>query len=132
MSIANVEVGLKQFTQRWGNLVYATHDYLGGLFGNFIILILGVYWLLRFDIKETSNILLVIFLSVGIFPLYFGDWVVQDRVFYNIPFQIPAAIALSYLSRRDNGSTIMLSVCIWLVAMSILAVSNFYLIMPAS
>jgi hypothetical protein len=132
MSIANVEVGLKQFAQRWGNLVYATHDYLGGLFGNFIILVLGVYWLFRFDLKETSNILLVIFLSVGIVPLYFGDWVVQDRVFYNIPFQIPAAIALNYLSRRDNGSIITFSVCIWLVAVSILAVSNFYLIMPAS
>ena len=131
ISIANVEVGLKQFTQRWSNLIYATHDYLGGLFGNFIILILGVYWLFRFDIKGVSNILLVIFLSVGILPLYFGDWVVQTRVFYNIPFQIPAAIALTYLNKPNNGSIITLSLCIWLVAMSILAVSNFYLISPS-
>jgi hypothetical protein len=132
MSIAHVEVGLKQFTQRWSNLAYAMHDYLGGLFGSFIILILGVYWLFRFDIKETSNILIVIFLSVGIVPLYFGDWVVQDRVFYNIPFQIPAAIGLTYLNKPNNGTIITLSVCIWLVAMSILAASNFYLVIPAS
>ena len=132
VSIANVEVGLKQFSQRWSNLAYAMHDYLGGLFGNFIILLLGVYWLFRFDIKETSNILLVVFLTVGIVPLYFGDWVVQDRVFYNIPFQIPAAIALTNVSRYKNGSIITLSISIWLIAMSILGVSNFYLVAPAS
>jgi hypothetical protein len=127
MSIANVEMGQQQFSQRWSNLQYGIHDYLGGLFSNFIILILGLYWLFRFDTTQTSNILLVIFMSVGIVPLYFGDWVVQTRVFYNIPLQIPAAIALTWLNKRSNGSLIMVSLCIWLVAMSVIAVSNFYL-----
>jgi hypothetical protein len=130
ISISNVEMGLKQFVQRWSNLMYTTHDYLGGLFSNFIILGLGAYWLFRSNFHETSNILLFIFLSAGIIPLFFGDWVVQARILYNIPFQIPAAIALTYIYKKNNGVIMLLPICIWLLAMSVRALSNFHLVLP--
>ena len=63
---------------------------------------------------------------IGIPPLFFGDWVVQSRVFYNIPFQIPAAIALTYISRHENATKILMPIYVWLIAMSVWAVSNFW------
>jgi hypothetical protein len=123
--------GLEQFKERWSNLIDVTQIHLGGQFSNFIIIILGLYWLFRSNLSEPSNILIVIFLSVGIVPLFFGDWILQTRIFYNIPFQIPAAIALTYIKKQINGAMILLPICIWLIAMSIRAVSNFYLTSPS-
>jgi hypothetical protein len=122
-------VGPKQFFMRWNNIADTTEHFHGGLLGNSIVLGLGLYWLFRANHTEPYNVFLMIFLSLGIMPLFFGDWVVQTRVFYNIPFQIPAAIGLNYVKQQSKGMMILLSVCIWLTAVSIVSVSNFY---PAS
>jgi hypothetical protein len=119
-------VGPKQFFMRWNNIVDTTEHFLGGLLGNSIILGLGLYWLFRANYVEPYNIFIIIFLSVGIMPLFFGDWTVQSRVFYNIPFQIPAAIGLNYIMQQRRGIIISLSICIWLIAISVVSVSNFY------
>jgi hypothetical protein len=126
------QLNLKQFTSFRDNLLDSTEHYLGGLFGNFIILALGLYWLFRANHGEPYNIILMIFLSIGIVPLLFSDWVLQTRVFYNIPFQIPAAIALSYIIKRypTKGMIIVCSTCIWLIAVSIVDLSNFYQVTP--
>jgi hypothetical protein len=125
------EVGLKQFALRWSNLIDTTQNYHGGQFSNFIILMLVLYWLFRSNLREPSTILLIIFQSIGIMPLFFGDWLVQSRVLYNIPFQIPAAFGLAYIKKEVNGTIILLPICIWLIAISIRAVSNFYLVLPS-
>ena len=121
--------GLAQFALRWSNLIDSIQIQLGGLFNNFIILILGLYWLFHCNLRELSTIFLVIFLSIGVIPLFFGDWIIQTRIFYNIPFQIPAAIALTYIKKQANGTIILLPICIWLASLAIIAVSNFYLIL---
>ena len=125
------ELGLKQFALRWSNLIDTTQNYHGGQFSNFIILMLGLYWLFRSNLREQSTILLIIFLSMGTIPLFFGDWLVQSRVLYNIPFQLPAAFGLAYIKKRANGTIILLPIYIWLIAISIRAVSNYYLILPS-
>ncbi|MDP9288006.1 MAG: hypothetical protein M3P08_07400 [Thermoproteota archaeon] len=122
--------GLEQFAQRWSNLVYATQVYLAGQFSNPIILILGLYWLFRSKLLDESSIFLVVFLSLGVLPLFIGGVVLQARVFYEIPFQIPAAIALTYIMKQANGSLLLLPIGIWLVATSIGSVSNFYFVSP--
>jgi hypothetical protein len=132
ISIAKSGLGLAQFALRWSNLIDTTQNYLGSIFSNFIVLILGIYWLFRSNLREPSTIFLVIFLSLGIIPLFFGDWIVQSRVLYNIPFQIPAAIAFTYIKNQaKNNNIILIPICIWLIAMSIRAASNFYLILPS-
>jgi hypothetical protein len=105
--------------------------FAGGQFGNFIILILGLYWLARSNLREPPNILLAIFFAIGILPLLFGNELIQSRVFYDIPFQIPAGIALAYLGRKINGPIIILPVCIWLLAISLRMVTNFYFVSPS-
>jgi hypothetical protein len=119
-------VGPEQFFIRWDNILDTTEHALGGIFGNSIILGLGLYWLFRVNYLEPHNIFIIIFLSVGIMPLFFAEWTIQSRVFYNIPFQIPAASGLNYVKQQKRGSIISLSICIWLTAISIVSVSNFY------
>ena len=126
------DLGFKQLASFRANLLDTTQHWLGGLFGNFIILALAFYWLLKADHRAPHNIFIMIFLSVGIIPLLFSGWTLQTRVFYNIPFQIPAAIGLYYIVKQHQrkGIMILLPICIWLIAISIVALSNFYPIAP--
>jgi hypothetical protein len=126
------DLGFKQLASFRANLLDTTQHWLGGLFGNFIILALGFYWLIKADHRSPHNIFIMIFLSVGIIPLLFSGWTLQTRVFYNIPFQIPAAIGLYYIieQQQKKGIMILLPISIWLIAVSIIAVSNFYPIAP--
>jgi hypothetical protein len=78
--------------------------------------------------RAPGAIFLIIFLSIGIVPLFVGSWVIQARVFYDIPFEIPAAIALYYISRRSDSILVPLAGCTWLVAVSLFTVMNYYLI----
>jgi hypothetical protein len=94
-------------------------------FGNAIILILGLNWLLRFDVHEPASIFLVIFLSIGIFSLFLGSGLVQGRVFYDVPFQIPAAIALTRIKKGAGGNLILAAICILLISISMRTVTNF-------
>jgi hypothetical protein len=71
----------------------------------------------------------MIFLSAGIVPLTFGWWTLQVRVLYDIPFEIPAAIALYYISTRLGISRLVtLAACTWLLAVSLVTVMNYYFV----
>ncbi|MEP0825288.1 MAG: hypothetical protein HRF40_07375, partial [Nitrososphaera sp.] len=133
LAIAERLVGPNQFTLRWNNLTYTITTLLGGMFANIIVLGLGIFWLLKTEIRNNPlSIFIVSFLSVGVLPFLFGNWAVQARAFYDIPFQIPAAIALAYIARQHGTMTKSWPIYIWLVTMTIIAVSNFYLISPES
>jgi hypothetical protein len=127
-----VQLGPEQFSTRWSTIIDTTLSYLGSLFGNSIVYALSLYWLIRSKLRDVPTIFLVTFLSVGIIPLFLGNWFAQARVFYDIPFQIPAAIALTYLYHRRNGVLILIALSIWLIALAIRAASNFYFIPPPS
>jgi hypothetical protein len=132
LQLADSLVGFEQLTQRWNNLTYTTVTFVGGLFANFIVLGLGLYWLVRTSTRDYTSIFLMIFLSIGILPFLFGEWVIQTRVFYNIPFQIPAAIALFQIKNQTTGRIKVAPIYFWLVVVAIIAVSNFYLVAPQS
>lgn len=131
IQVAKETIGFTQFQQRWSNLTYSTHIYVGGAFSNFIVFSLGLLWLFSSNMRDVSTIFLMIFLSVGIVPFLFGDYTIQNRIFYNIPFQIPAAIGLTYIRNRPKGTLVLLPICVWLVAISIRSVSNFYSVNPS-
>ena len=67
-----------------------------------------MYWLIRIQPRELANIFIMIFLSTDLVPLFIGDYVLQSRVLYNIPFQIPAAMSLYYIG-RNNGKMISIA-----------------------
>lgn len=123
--------GTGQSSFLWTSMTDMTQNFSGGIFGSFIIFALGVYWLVRSNSWELSSIFILIFLSIAVLPLLFGDGIIQSRVLYDIPFQIPAAIGLTYLNRRPNGMLVVLPICLWLVSMSIRDITNFYFITPS-
>ena len=127
---SNGGAGLSQLMMSWSTLIDTMQNYGGGQFGNFIILMLGLYWLFKSDLREPTNVLLAIFLSIGTLPLLFGSDLIQSRVFFEIPFQMPAGIALAYISRKINGLMVS-SICIWIFAISIKMVTNFYFVPPS-
>jgi hypothetical protein len=128
IELAQTDLGIGQFTQRWEILNITMHHSFGGVFGNFIILTLGLFWVLKSNMRDVSTVFLIIFLSVGLIPLFIGNWVVQARVLYDIPFEIPAAISLYYLSRWSRSMLVSIAGCGWLVAVSLFTVMNFYLV----
>ena len=69
-----------------------------------------MYWLYHSKLSEQSSIFLLIFLSLGVIPLFIGSIVIQARVFFDIPFQIPAAIALTYMRKHSGGGVHFCSV----------------------
>ena len=129
--LANKGAGTSQLVLLWSNLTDTIQNYAGGQYSNFIIFTLGLYWLFRANSRKLSSVFLAIFLSVGVLPLLFGDNVIQSRALYDIPFQIPAAIALTYMKKKQNGSLIISSLCVWLLVISIRTVSNFYFVWPS-
>jgi hypothetical protein len=124
---AQAGLGANQFAARWDTLKDTVFVYLGGQLSNFIILFLGLYWLIISKFRRLSSFFIFIFLSIGIVPVFFGDQLTQGRILYDIPFQIPAAIALSHLT-RSRGSILLAPICIWLVVISVRAVANFYFV----
>jgi hypothetical protein len=129
--LAQSSIGLKELGLVWDTLVDATQHHYGGILCNFIVLILIIYWLVRSNLRTDFNMFIIVFLMIGIPPLFLGDWVIQSRVFYNIPFQIPAALALTYISGPKNALKILPPIYVWLIAISIWTVSNFYKVTPS-
>jgi hypothetical protein len=145
-------MGDSDFEGRWNTLTYTIQRYLGGLFASPIILQLGIYWLVKCNYKHPSNILLFLFFSTVVIPLFVGDWLIQARLLYVIPFQLPAAIALATImgknqversspertnqqqemqmdsktlsTRLISNRMIVLVVFIWLISMSIKELAN--------
>src|ERR671914_527688 len=107
IDVAQRSLGIEQFNLRFDILDATMHGSLGGVFSNFIILILGLFWVLKSNMREPGTIFLMIFLSAGLVPLYIGSWTLQVRVLYDMPFEIPAAIALYYISSRVGSSILV-------------------------
>jgi hypothetical protein len=128
IEVAQRSLGVEQFNLRSLILDATMHGSLGGVFSNFIILLLGLFWVLKSNMRDPGTIFLMIFLSAGLVPLYIGSWTLQVRVLYDIPFEIPAAIALYYISSRSGSILVTLAACTWLVAVSLVTVMNYYFI----
>ena len=128
VELAQTNLGIEQFNLRFLILDSTMHGSLGGVFSNFIILILGLFWVLKSNMREPRTLFLMIFLSAALVPLYIGSWTIQNRVLYDIPFEIPAAIALYYISSRSGSILVTLAACTWLVAVSLITVMNYYFV----
>jgi hypothetical protein len=124
-----VGVGIHDIHTIWDTLNSTTHTYLGGQTANPIILLLALYWLYVIRSKENYAIFFIIFFSLFSLPLLFGDKEIQARFLLEIPFQVPAAIALMALRQRI-GTYITVAACVWLISMSLLMASNFVLEVP--
>lgn len=124
----NRDVGIQSMQTIWNNLIDTSHLIFAGQIGNPIILLLVVYWLYRTKIKENYQIFLLIFFSLFALPLLFAEKDIQSRFFFEIPIQIPAAIALTILKQR-TGNFLPAAICLCLVVMSTYMAANFVLVL---
>lgn len=126
--VLNREVGIHGIYTIWSNLIDTTHLIFAGQVANPIILLLVIYWLYKTKIKDNFSLFIIIFFSLFVLPLLFAEKDIQSRFFYEIPLQIPAAIAITVLRER-TGSLLSIAVCLWLVVMSAYMAANFVLVM---
>ena len=125
IDIALIHADILNVFSIWDNLSQTSLVYLGGIFGNFLILSLCIYWLLRSNFREMPNLFIAIFLSIGFLPILFGGEVIQSRVLFNIPFQIPAAIGLFYIANQHKSNLLLLAISIWILTVSFQTIINF-------
>ncbi len=130
INVVNKGIDLEPFYRSWENLTFATLIYVGGIFSNFIIYGLVIYWSFRSDLKKSSNVFLFIFLSLMLVPFFIGDEMIQARTFYDIPLQIPAAIALTQLMKTYQGKMMAFSLCMWILFVAVRTLFHLYVISP--
>lgn len=87
-------IGLEEYAERWRNLDKVFTFYLGGFLTNSVIMVLLFIWTLKAKYENDSDRFLLSMLFVSLLPVLFGDFVVQSRIFFNIPLQIPASIII--------------------------------------
>lgn len=123
-------LGAPQFTERYSTIIDTVLTYYGGAYANIAILTLVAYWLVRCRPRELVNIFILIFISTGLIPLFLGDWVLQSRILFDIPFQIPAAISAYALWK---GNQRLMSIGIILIAsyISLHVLANLGYVPPA-
>lgn len=116
--------GISQFNERWGNLVRTIQVHVGGLYSNIILFSLSLVGLLILRKSSPVFAFVTIFVSILILPLFFGNMIIMSRAIYDIPFEIPAAIALSAIYRTRNGMIISLALISAIIAISIMLAQN--------
>lgn len=122
------EAGVEQFANRWSNLVRTVEVYVAGALSNpfflFVVLIGCIVVSLQREQRSTMMFILL-FVSLGIIPLFFGDREVMARVLYDIPFQIPAAAGLFFiLDRGSTGRLAFVALLSAIIAGSVLFATN--------
>jgi len=85
-------IGYDEFAQRWDNLNSTFSWYVGGYLTNSAVLLLVFLWAVTSNYKNHFDRILYSMLFVSALPILLGDIVVQARIFYDIPFIIPATI----------------------------------------
>lgn len=145
LELSDVHMGADEYARRWETLAFAVNSGLGGILGNSVVLLLGLYWVLRSNYRNPSTLFLLIFMAMAIIPLFFGDWIIQSRTLYVIPFQLPASLGLTYILFNKNmdsgnahknstltvtGALCGVAFCALLTAAAVTVLSNFYLVLP--
>ena len=120
---------ISQFGDRLKTLADTVQTYYGGAYANIAILGLVLYWLIHCRARELANIFMMIFFSTALVPLFLGDFVLQSRVLYNVPFQIPAAISLYYIGRK-NGKLISIALLLITGYLSLHVLANLGYLPP--
>jgi hypothetical protein len=123
------EVGFHSIQTIWNNLVDTSYLYWAGQIANPIILLLVICWLFHTSARANYAIFLIVFFLLFALALLFADETIQSRFLFEIPLQVPAAIAIVALKKRI-GSFMPIAICFWLIVMSLYMATNFVLVVP--
>jgi len=132
----DIAFSLRDFYNRWVNFPKFMHYYVGGFLANTAILVFAFVWALYSKYEKTFDRILLASLFAGALPFVFGNEVLQSRVFYDVPVQIAAAIAIwRILNRKDVNplfaKTSFALVTIHFAIYALRSLSNLTLLPPA-
>jgi hypothetical protein len=115
-----------KFDENLFNTGLITH---GGIFGNGVIFLFVLIWsFLISKLKKPTDLFFLISFSIVSVLFFVGSYVAQIRVLYDIPFQIPFAIAVFYTFKKSNNPLILFAVIFILGSISVRDLTNFYYI----
>ena len=101
----------------------------GGIFGNgLVLLVVLLFSIFYLNLRKIPDLLMLSFFSLLIVPIFLGYWNIQVRVLYDIPFQIPFAIALYYLVSATRNTYLLWAFIMLQTSIGIRTLVNFYLI----
>jgi hypothetical protein len=122
----------KDTTGRWDRLFFTLNTYVGGFLSNPALFLLGLIWVVRADLSKGLDRLLLSMLFLLAIPITFGSIEFQTRVLYNMPFHIPALLALNSISIKDRPFRLLLIIAIvaTLATYALRSIANLYLQVP--
>jgi hypothetical protein len=127
------ETGLGEYIKRWTNLNTTFRVYLGGFLTNFAILLLLFLWTIKANYNSNSDRIFLSMIFVSLLPILFGDFVVQSRILYNIPFQIPASLMMYRIYKNYHmpfGKILLFTIILMQFNYALRAMANMYYISP--
>jgi hypothetical protein len=126
-------VGFNEFADKWHNLNTTFVVYLGGFLTNSAVLLLVFLWTLKANYTNDSDRFFLSMLFVSLLPILFGDFVVQSRILYNIPLQIPASIMMYKLYNSPKtpfGKPLLIVIILMQFNYALRAMANMYFVAP--
>lgn len=134
ISIAGDSISYQQFFLRWNNISYTFSTYLGGFVISIVYLIIAVYWSLKFKHDKTFDRIALSSVYLLAFVFLFGDYVLQARLFLNIPIGIIIGLVLYSTilqsKRLDHKARVLLVLTITVFSIHYLFTSFSNLIFP--
>jgi len=116
---------------RWDRLFFTMSSYVGGFLSNPALLLLAVIWIVKADLSRGLERILISMFFISALPIAVGSVEFQTRVLYNIPFQIPALLALYGAKFRSRTSLILLiAIVLSFATYAVSAMANLYLQLP--
>lgn len=134
LNFGEKSVSMDEFRKRWSNLDFVFKVFLGGFLSNPVILLLLFLWSISAKYGNHSNRFFLAMLFIAILPILFGDHQVQARIFFNIPFQIPAAIILSKLLNEKRvlfGKPFVFTIILLQITYVFRGMANMYFMSPS-
>ena len=90
----DIALSATEFRNRWLNFPKFMYYYVGGFFANAALLAFTFLWAMFAKYENTFDRIILASLLAGAIPLAFGDFVLQSRIFFDMPVHIAAALAI--------------------------------------
>jgi len=134
-SSLTTNIQVQDMSARWERLFFTMNTYVGGFLSNPVILLLALFWIMQADLSRSFDRMFLSMFFILALPIAFGSIEFQTRLLYNIPFQIPALLALYSLNGIRSSYTtsrwlLIIAISLSLASYALRAMTNLYLELP--
>ena len=127
------KIGIDEFKERWKNLSISFTIMFGGYSISSVFAVLLFLWTISSNYKNNSDRFFLSMLFISLLPILFGDYIIQSRMFFNIPFQILISLFLYKILKNPKitfGRNIVIVVMIFQLNFALRAMANMGFVSP--